>query len=414
MLACAWAVEHFRTYVWGTKFKLVTDHKPLIHMLSPGGTKVSTPRLARIAAKLQEYTFEVQHISGWKNSQADCMSRLPEGKDKATTFLRGECIVASITDIKAPEYMELSEKHWLEEDKKDPAMAKIRQWIKEGWPGEKMVPEGMRPYWKVAEEISETDGIIMKTDQIIPPIGMRSTILCRAHAGHLGNTMTRRRVREAYWWPSMDQDIRTMIERCHECLNSDKRLKLRQAPLIPTEIPEAVWSKVGTDFIGPLEAMAPEHRYGIVLVDYLSKWVEAEFVPNITTATVIEVLTEIFQREGLPKEVVTDNGVQLISRDMEQFLRKNNIGQRKAALYHPQANGLVERANRFIKGAIQLATASGMDPPKTTKEAIAAHRLTPNGKTQISPFRMLRGRSAASTLIPPWLSKVSEDEAVDM
>jgi len=30
LLAIVWAVKHFRLYVYDTKFKIVTDHKPLI------------------------------------------------------------------------------------------------------------------------------------------------------------------------------------------------------------------------------------------------------------------------------------------------------------------------------------------------------------------------------------------------
>jgi len=30
LLAIVWAVKHFRLYVYGTKFKIVTNHKPLI------------------------------------------------------------------------------------------------------------------------------------------------------------------------------------------------------------------------------------------------------------------------------------------------------------------------------------------------------------------------------------------------
>jgi len=30
LLGIVWVVNHFRPYIYGTKFKVVTDHKPLI------------------------------------------------------------------------------------------------------------------------------------------------------------------------------------------------------------------------------------------------------------------------------------------------------------------------------------------------------------------------------------------------
>jgi len=33
-LIIVWAVKHFRPYVYGTKFKIVTDHKPLIWLFN--------------------------------------------------------------------------------------------------------------------------------------------------------------------------------------------------------------------------------------------------------------------------------------------------------------------------------------------------------------------------------------------
>lgn len=58
LLACTWAVEHYRNYVWGNRFILKTDHKPL-GILSPGGGWNSTARIAHLMSKLQEYDFEV-------------------------------------------------------------------------------------------------------------------------------------------------------------------------------------------------------------------------------------------------------------------------------------------------------------------------------------------------------------------
>uniref|UniRef100_A0A131YFM9 Poly protein like family protein n=1 Tax=Rhipicephalus appendiculatus TaxID=34631 RepID=A0A131YFM9_RHIAP len=75
MLAVVWGIEHFHIYLYGTMFLLLTDHKPLVSIL---GNPRSLPsaRLERLALRIQQYTFEVQHTSGPSNP-SDYLSRHP-------------------------------------------------------------------------------------------------------------------------------------------------------------------------------------------------------------------------------------------------------------------------------------------------------------------------------------------------
>lgn len=71
LLAILWGVKHFRPYLYGRKFKIVTDHKPLTWLFNckdPGG------RLIRWRLKLQEYDYEIIY-KGKLNSNADALSR---------------------------------------------------------------------------------------------------------------------------------------------------------------------------------------------------------------------------------------------------------------------------------------------------------------------------------------------------
>ena len=72
-LAIVFAVEHFRVYLLGRRFSLVTDHSALqwLHSVEPNG------RLARWIMILQEYSFTIQHRAGIAHGNADGRSRLP-------------------------------------------------------------------------------------------------------------------------------------------------------------------------------------------------------------------------------------------------------------------------------------------------------------------------------------------------
>ena len=66
-------VNAFRPYVYGTKFKIVTDHRPLLWFKSADlNTRVQKWRF-----KLSEYDYEIVHTSGKSNVVADAISRYP-------------------------------------------------------------------------------------------------------------------------------------------------------------------------------------------------------------------------------------------------------------------------------------------------------------------------------------------------
>ena len=72
-LAVVWACEHFDIYVRGAPFKVVTDHKPLVHIWK----KPNLPlRIARWALRLQPYDVLIEYRPGHDNP-ADYMSRHP-------------------------------------------------------------------------------------------------------------------------------------------------------------------------------------------------------------------------------------------------------------------------------------------------------------------------------------------------
>ena len=75
LLAIIWATKHFRPYLYGKKFKIVTDHKPLIWLFN---VKDPSSRLMRWRLKLEEYNYEVLYKEGKQNTNADALSRIPQ------------------------------------------------------------------------------------------------------------------------------------------------------------------------------------------------------------------------------------------------------------------------------------------------------------------------------------------------
>lgn len=82
LLAIIWSVEWFRSYLYGRKFYIYTDHKPLIYLF---GNQNMSCRLHRWRLILMEYNFEVIHREGKANVGPDALSRIAIGEENEST-----------------------------------------------------------------------------------------------------------------------------------------------------------------------------------------------------------------------------------------------------------------------------------------------------------------------------------------
>ncbi|KAL0128587.1 hypothetical protein PUN28_003742 [Cardiocondyla obscurior] len=73
-LAIVYCVKHFRPYLYGRKFTLVTDHKPLLWFKHAQDANM---RILRWRLKLAEYDYDVVYKAGKTNVNADALSRNP-------------------------------------------------------------------------------------------------------------------------------------------------------------------------------------------------------------------------------------------------------------------------------------------------------------------------------------------------
>lgn len=73
LLAVIWAVKYFRPYLYGNKFYIYTDHRPLAWLYS---LNEPNSKLTRWRLRLEEYDFEIYYKKGAQNTNADALSRI--------------------------------------------------------------------------------------------------------------------------------------------------------------------------------------------------------------------------------------------------------------------------------------------------------------------------------------------------
>ena len=75
------------------------------------------------------------------------------------------------------------------------------------------------------------------------------------------------------------------------------------------------------DLIGPFDRSTQGYRFVLVLMDYATRYPEAVPLRNISAKSVAQALFQIISRVGIPKEILTDQGM-----FMSRTLRKRIVG----------------------------------------------------------------------------------------
>lgn len=90
LLAMYHSIIAFRPYIYGRKFTVYTDHKPLVYLFT---MRNPASKLVRIKLELEEYDFDIIHIKGKDNIQADALSRIPFSEIRKMEEVNKEILV---------------------------------------------------------------------------------------------------------------------------------------------------------------------------------------------------------------------------------------------------------------------------------------------------------------------------------
>ena len=78
LLASVWACQKFEKYLMGLNtFELLTDHKPLVPLLTTKDLDRAPPRCQRLLMRMARFNALVRHVPGKNLIIADCLSRSP-------------------------------------------------------------------------------------------------------------------------------------------------------------------------------------------------------------------------------------------------------------------------------------------------------------------------------------------------
>ena len=101
--------------------------------------------------------------------------------------------------------------------------------------------------------------------------------------------------------------------------------------------------------MGPFTPGKGQVKFLLVVVDYFTKWIEADPLTTITTQQVQKfVWRNIICRFGIPHTIITENGKQFTDAGLKDFYLGLHIKHVTSSVEHPQGNGQAEAANKVI------------------------------------------------------------------
>ena len=341
VLAVVESMEHFHVYVHGKHTDIYSDHKALkwLHDI-----KKPSSRLFRWSVRLSVYSYTIHHRSGSKNEAADAFSRAPMALFVATDELKKAQSESDTSHIR---------------------------------------------------KLESHDGLLYNQyrslKRLYVPPQLQQKLLNHYHDthGHPGIVKTLKLIISRYWWPTATEDITKYVKTCRTCQMVKTFHQPKLGKLHPPPTPEKPFDTWAIDtIVMGTAANKTKAKYIQLIIDHHSRYVWAYATPKNTTATIINILTQLFTALGqTPKTLVTDNFLNFTGKQFKRFLETHNIKQNLCSPYHPQSNGVCEKANDTIIRGLRLAI---LDNPRLKwstllPKVVENYNKTPHSATGYTP-----------------------------
>lgn len=406
-------VKHFKHYLYGKKFTVRTDHgslRWLMQFKNPEG------QIARWLEVLSEFDFEIVHRPGQRHNNADALSRIPckqcgYNTDWEKKLQNEKGIVRSVNGNLSNEFSQVEQLTLKELQEND----KDIQFIKGSFLNKKR-PQfleisgkslSVRCLWSQWDILEVFEGILYRrfetSDnsknrlQAIVPYSERRNVLFQCHdnktSAHLGVRKTIERIRQKYYWPGLQADVRRYIKGCEFCNRRKNPCRTNKAPMQLVQSCHPM-ERIAADILGELPETENGNRYILVVSDYFSKWTESFAMPNMEAVTVANLIVEqVVARFGVPSYLHSDQGRQFESKLFSEMCRLLNIKKTRTTPYHPQSDGQVERFNKTLETMLSAyVNDHHKDWDKHLPYVMMAYRSAEHETTGYTPNYLMFGR----------------------
>ena len=400
-LALVWGCEHFNLYLFGHKFNLVSDCRPLEAVFNNPNSKPKA-RIERWRLRLQGYNFKVTFKEGKKNV-ADYISRHIGSCTDTKQSNYAEEYVRYVSENAVPKSMTIEE--ICESTNRDKTLQNVIECLETDTWYKYKTDQSMDIFSRLREELTvrklSNGSVLLRDNRLIIPNELQLKVVQLAHQGHQGIVRTKSLLREKVWFPNIDKQVEDMCKSCIPCLASVP--KNESEPLKMSELPDGPWVELSADFYGPISS----NTYLLVICDDYSRYPVVEIVSSTSAKAVIPHLDKVFSMFGIPRVLKTDNGTPWNGSDIAKFAEYLGFKHRKITPLHPQSNAEAERFMSTIGKSIKAAHVENKNWKQEMYGFLRNYIATPHCTTSVPPATLLFSRNI-KTKIPEMCVKSND------
>lgn len=384
-LAVVKALQHFRHYLIGITFKIVTDCNAL---KATERKKDLLPRVARWWIYLQDFNFEIEYRKGVMMGHADYLSRNPPA--------------LQVNNICRP-------LNWAQmAQSADSETADLIQKLRDGLlDSNRYVCQNDVLYYRYSR-VGEESRLLCYV-----PKGHRLSLLRVFHDEHehIGADKTYDLILKHFWFPGLKQFVRKYTSHCLICISKKRVPRAPRQPITSWEKSDIPFNTVHVDVLGPL----PEsngYKFVFVLVDSFTKFCLLYPIYRQDASELKRVFNSAMSLFGTPKLIVCDRGRMFEASAFTSWISEMGCEIHYITPEMHHSNGQVERYVRTVLNMIRVESNS---KNCTWSDSLCKIQLvlniTKQKTTQYSALYLLIGTNATTPVIRALIRDVAVENS---
>lgn len=335
LLSIVFACDKFRVFLLGHIVNVITDHQALVFLFR---CRLRNARLTRWTLILQEFDLRIKHIPGPSNI-IDILSRNPVNRDEYKDHSKAPCIFLMTPKTLLTQYEARiqSFRHIVSEQRLDLSLLKIIDMLT----GDVSVSTPVaQQYCLYHDTLFYRRCVTSDMWLVCIPTHQVNNLIqnFHIHFGHVGPKKCISAIRDVCFFRGLSTTVRNVVKRCDLCQRT-KYSTVRTEGSMQHVVARSPLERVCVDLFGPLPPGWNHVCHIFVVLDCFSRFVCLYPIKRANARVVTNrMVHDYIEMYGCPKTVVSDHGVQFMSKVWQTQLINLGIPPTTTSVYHPQSN----------------------------------------------------------------------------